>query len=29
MLKDEIEKLICDRYLRDYVYNGSAKPRTY
>ena len=28
MLKDEIEKLIHNRYLRDYVYNGSAKPHT-
>ena len=27
MLKDEIEKLIREGYLRDYVHNGSAKPR--
>ena len=27
MLKDEIEKLIQEGYLRDYVRNGSAKPR--
>ena len=25
MLKDEIEKLICEGYLRDYIRNGSAK----
>ena len=28
MLKDEIKKLICDGYLRDYVRNGNAMPRT-
>ena len=27
MLKDEIEKLIREGYLRDYIRNGSAKPR--
>ena len=27
MLKDEIEKLIEEGYLRDYVCNRSAKPR--
>ena len=26
MLKDEIEKLIREGYLRDYIRNGSAKP---
>ena len=29
MLKDEIEKLICDGYLRDYVRNGRTKPGKY
>ena len=28
MLKDEIEKLIYDGYLQDYVHNRGAKPRT-
>ena len=28
MLKDEIEKFIHDRYLRDYIRNGNAKPHT-
>ena len=28
MIKDEIEKIICDRYLRGYVHNKSAQPRT-
>ena len=27
MLKDEIEKLIREGYLRDYIHNRSAKPR--
>ena len=29
MLKDEINKLIHDGYLRDYVRNGMAKPSNY